>query len=374
LEIRDPIHGNIGLNDVEAKLIDAREMQRLRYIKQLDMSYLIFPGANHTRFEHSLGTMQVTRDIVSSVYDDSGDEFACVGLVHDIGHGPFSHLSERIIEKYLKKGHEQIGEERIRNSEIKDIISNSSMSFDKIMDYFRDANKVDLVGGALGSDRLDYLLRDSHYTGVAYGIIDYERLRSRLVLHKGKVAVLESGISGAESMLIARYFMHLNVYSHHAKIIASKMLQRAINLALEQSVFDARELSDMYDDQLIGRMLGSKIDKVTEIVRRVTSRRLFKRAYYGKADSDINLEALEKEIISSGFNSDEFILHMVKLGGSTDDIEIVDSDGNYMGKLTELSPLIRTLSGVLTDSRRLIVACDKRNVEKIGTVVKRFLG
>ena len=231
MEIRDPIHGNIDIDDTEAGVIDTPEMQRLRYIKQLDMTYLVFPGANHTRFEHSLGTMQVTKALLSSMGENE-KEIAYAGLLHDIGHGPFSHLSEGFIKKYLKKDHEKIGEERITNSEIKDIISDSGMNFGRIVDYFRDADKIDVVGGVLGSDRIDYLMRDSHYTGVAYGVIDYERLKKRLIPYRNRVAIMESGVSGAESLLLARYFMHSNVYMHHAKLIASKMLQRAMRTGL----------------------------------------------------------------------------------------------------------------------------------------------
>ena len=99
LEIRDPIHGNIDVNETELKIINTAPMQRLRYIKQLDMTYLVFPGANHSRFEHSLGTMQVTKELVKSMYGDKESELSYVGLLHDIGHGPFSHLSEHLIEK-----------------------------------------------------------------------------------------------------------------------------------------------------------------------------------------------------------------------------------------------------------------------------------
>ena len=228
-------------------------MQRLRYIRQLDMTYLVFPGANHTRFEHSLGTMHVTKALLSSI-DEKEREMAYAGMLHDIGHGPFSHLSEEQIKLYLNKDHEKIGEEILRNSEIKDIISDSDLSFDKVMDYFTNPSKMDIVCGTLGSDRIDYLMRDSHYTGVAYGVIDYERLKKRIVMNKGRMAVLESGVSAAESLLLARYFMHLNVYMHHTKIIASQMFRRAIGLALDSNVMDANELSMMYDEQLIERI------------------------------------------------------------------------------------------------------------------------
>src|ERR1035441_551033 len=114
MEIRDPIHGNIELGQTECAIIDTPEMQRLKYIRQLDLSYLVFPGANHTRFEHSLGTMQVSKILFSGTLGKSEPEFSYVGLLHDIGHGPFSHLSEPYLEKKLGKNHEQIGVDRIR--------------------------------------------------------------------------------------------------------------------------------------------------------------------------------------------------------------------------------------------------------------------
>lgn len=369
-EIRDPIHGNIEFNETEAKIINTPEMQRLRYIKQLDTAYFVFPGANHTRFEHSLGTMQVTKELVRSVYKNDSREFAYVGLLHDIGHGPFSHLSEEIIKTHLKKNHEQIGEDVIRNSEIKDIINDSGMSVDKIISYFK-SDKMDIVGGALGSDRIDYLMRDSHYTGVAYGVIDYDRIKGRLTLFDNKVAITESGISGAESMLIARYFMHSNVYTHHTKTISAKMLQSAILFCLENGAFDATELAAMNDEQLMERLLNSEVAKSVELAKRIRERRLFKRAYYKDINSEINIQELASDIEKAGFGMDQFVVHVRSLAGGKDNIDVVNTEGEKIGNLAEMSPLIKALSGMLTNSRKLIVACDKDNIEKIGAIVRK---
>jgi uncharacterized protein len=373
LEIRDPIHGNIQLDETEAKIINTVEMQRLRYIRQLDVTHLIFPGANHTRFEHSLGTMRLTRELVSNIYDDYVKEFSYIGLLHDIGHGPFSHLSESVIKKHLNKTHEQIGEDIIKDSEIKDIISDSGLSFTKIMSYFKEADKIDVVGGPLGSDRIDYLMRDSHYTGVAYGIIDSERIKSRLVLYKNKVAISEEGISGAESLLIARYFMYYNVYAHHAKTIANKMLVNAIEFALEKNVFDAQELSMLYDEELVYKIANSDAEIAVNLVNRVMKRDLFKRAYNEMIKKDIEVKKLEDEIIKAGFAREDFIVNVSNFGGNKDNLDIVDSDKNFVGKLTEVSPFVKTLIDVLSNSKRLIVACDKDNVNKLNSIVKKFV-
>lgn len=373
MEIRDPIHGNIDLDETVEKIIDTPQMQRLRYIRQLDMTYLVFPGANHTRFEHSLGTMHVTKALLASI-DENEQEMAYAGMLHDIGHGPFSHLSEEQVKLYLKKDHEKIGEEIVRNSEIKDIISDSTLSFDKVMDYFTNPSKMDIVCGTLGSDRIDYLMRDSYYTGVAYGVIDYERLKKRLVMSNGRMVILESGVSAAESLLLARYFMHLNVYMHHTKVIASRMLQRAIGQAIESGIINANELSMMRDQQLIEKLSNCGSEKVSEMAKRVTERMLFKRAFYKRVGPEINEHELEKEIINSGFDKNDFIVKVVSLAGGNDDIDVVSSGGKFSGKLSELSPLIKALSGVLTNSGRLIVACDKKNIDQMKEVVNRAVG
>lgn len=373
MEIRDPIHGNIKLNDTEEKIVNTAQMQRLRYIRQLDTTYLIFPGANNTRFEHSLGTMNITKELTSQLYSKGFGELSYVGLLHDIGHGPFSHLSEGVIKKHLHKNHEQLGDEIIRKSEIKDIIVDSGLSFSKIMSYFNDAGNIDIVGGPLGADRIDYLMRDSHYTGVAYGIIDYERLKSRLALFKNRIAIMESGISGAESMLIARYFMFQNVYSHHTKTISNQMLVRAIELAIENDVFDAKELSRMHDEELVYRLVNSDNKQTSRLATRFRNRNLFKRAYFSNLKENIDIQKLEEKIIDCGMERDSFVVHLTTMGGGKDNMDVVDSNNNYVGTLTEISPFVKTLFDVLETSKTLLVACDRKDIKKVNAIVRKFV-
>lgn len=376
LEIRDPIHGNIKINETEMLIIDTPQMQRLRRIKQLDLSYLVYPGANHTRFEHSIGTMHVTKELFAALYKDedgAASELGYVAMLHDLGHGPFSHVSDPFIEKYLKKTHEVLGEELIRDSEIKDIISGSGINFGKFMKNFRDSERIGIVAGPLGSDRIDYLMRDSHYTGVAYGIIDYERIKSRIVLHEGDIAIDEGGTAGAESMLISRYFMHLNVYSHHTKIIAAMLLKKAIALAFEEKVFDGDEFAGMYDEQLVVSLLGSKNREIIRLVDRITNRRLFKRAYYDAVGADVEIEGLADSIVKAGFGEIDFGIQRLNIAGSKDEIQVIGSDGKSLGKLTQLSPFMKTLTDVLSNSGKLLVACDKKNVDRVRRIVENYL-
>ena len=372
--MRDAIHGNIGFDETECKIINTPEMQRLRYIKQLDMAYLVFPGANHCRFEHSIGSMHVARELARHIYVGEEKELSYVGLLHDIGHGPFSHLSEFAAKKYLKRSHEQIGEDVLVSSGIKDMLEDSGLSFKKIVGYFRDPEGVSLVGGALGADRIDYLMRDSHYTGVAYGIIDYERLKGMLAPSDRGVAITEAGISGAESLLIARYFMHSNVYMHHAKLISAKMVQNAISSAIEAGEIKVDELMSMTDNRLVEALMSSKEKSARGMIERIMDRRLFKRAYYENISRDIGAEELELAIENAGFNREEFVVCIRSLKGENDDVVVVGKDGGRVGMLTELSPLIKTLTGVLAGSKKLLVACDRKNVDRIGQTVKKFLG
>jgi HD superfamily phosphohydrolase len=373
MEIRDPVHGNIEVDRTESRIADTPEMQRLRYIRQLDLSYLVYPGANHTRFEHSLGTMHVSKVLFSDSLGRKEPEFSYVGLLHDIGHGPFSHLSEPFLEKYLGKNHEQIGAERIKKSEIADIVSDSGMSLNRLLSYFKESDRIDVIGGPLGADRIDYLMRDSHYTGVAFGVIDYHRLRAKMMLHRGKVAILEGGIAVAESMLIARYFMYSSVYTHHTKIIATMMLRQAIESALEEGAFDAKEMAGMTDEQLLLAIKRSGGRESGGLVKRISERRLYKRAYEGEVGKGLKVAELKREIMAAGFGRDEFGLHIITMGGGGDDVLVVDDDGSKVGWLTEVSPFVKTLTGVISSSRKLIVACEKRNAGRIGAIVKRHV-
>ena len=201
-------------------------------------------------------------------------------------------------------------------------------------------------------------------------MIDYHRLRAKLVLYKGRVAVLEGGIAGAESMLIARYFMFSSVYMHHTKIIASQMLSRAIDIALEEGAFDAAQLAEMTDEQLLFGIKHSRSRDASSLVDRILERRLYKRAYEGSVAKNVKAETVRKVIMDAGFGRNEFVVHVTKVGGEGDDVVVIDDDGSRVGRLTEVSPFIKTLMGVLSDSRRLVVACDKKNISRMGAIVK----
>lgn len=180
--IRDSIHGNLKLDDFEIKIIDTYPVQRLRRVKQLGFSYLVYPGANHSRFEHSIGTLYLASSLAESLNlsKEEKEIVRIAALLHDIGHGPFSHVSENI----LGYSHEDLTVKVIKKSVIADILR-EKFQVKEITDVIKGKGILgQMLSSELDVDKMDYLLRDSYYTGVAYGIIDIERLISSMRIEK----------------------------------------------------------------------------------------------------------------------------------------------------------------------------------------------
>ncbi|MEM0149562.1 MAG: HD domain-containing protein [Candidatus Micrarchaeaceae archaeon] len=369
--IRDPIYGNVEISDTELKIIESAQMQRLRYIKQTGFAYLVFPGANHTRFEHSLGTMQATKELAENLHWEE-NEFSYAALLHDIGHGPFSHQSEPLLKKYLKKTHEDLGREIINNSGISDIIADSGASLKKVMDCICGAGTCDIISGALGSDRIDYLLRDSYYTGVAYGVIDFPRIKSKVTKHGGRIAIYEQGISAAESLLLARYFMFENVYMHHAQLIAGEMFAKAASSAIENGDIDPELFAHMSDEEALIAL--SRIKGSASLIGRIRQRRLFKRVFNGPLGCRGKLckEEIENALSRAGIRDENYILATYDMKWPKDDIAVVDRNNKYMGMLGNLSPLVGTLAGAQGKKTVLIVAAEPKSVERARRAIERY--
>ena len=190
--VRDPIHGYIELDELTLSLIDTPPMQRLRRIRQLGLSNLVYPGANHSRFEHSLGVMHLatmlTRQI-DSVSQQEKDELRVAALLHDIGHGPLSHVSESFIIQYTRQKHEDILH-LLRKGEIAEILEKHDLSPTSIQKHIKgetDLGKI--LSSEIDVDRMDYLVRDSYYTGVAFGLVDHVRLIHEMHFYEDKLVV-----------------------------------------------------------------------------------------------------------------------------------------------------------------------------------------
>ena len=272
--IRDSINGNIPITELEKEILDYPQFQRLRRIKQLGFTSLIYPGANHSRFEHSIGTMHLASKLAVELGldDDEVQLVRLAGMLHDIGHGPFSHVSESV----MNVKHEEQTAFIIKNTAISTKIS-ENFNLDEVVDIINGKGKLGpIISGELDVDRMDYLIRDSHYTGVAYGVIDLDRIISNLKLEKFLVLDIK-GVQAAEAMLVARYFMYPSVYQHHTTRIVNAMFRRSIDKMVESGELDTKKLSIYDDNELITKCKNSTLEYTKDIIERLENRQLFKR-------------------------------------------------------------------------------------------------
>ncbi len=252
-KIFDPLHGFIVLNDLESALVDTAPFQRLRYIRQLGSAYLVYPGATHTRFEHSLGTMELASRIFDHVLLSEDNEswlsdpayarqiVRLAALCHDLGHLPFSHVAEALV--LGAEGHERwtvaiiqsdlletvwhevrkrFPGHDVQNDLIKLAVGKSKLKqlgFEVHFSKWHEALGQIIAGDFFGADRIDYLLRDARNTGVSYGLFDYHQLIEMVRIIPGvegqlEMGIEEGGIEACEALLLARHFMHRRVYQY----------------------------------------------------------------------------------------------------------------------------------------------------------------
>ncbi len=199
LEIRDPVHGFIYRESHERDLIDTKLFQRLRSLHQLALAYLVYPGATHTRFDHSLGAFHVAGGLAKALVQSDAERrlVRLATLLHDVGHGPFSHVAEPILQKHSSKDvffgkaeskiHELISAKIIlENTELREFLSDRDrQNIVGLLDgSFGHGYLHEIVSGPIDADKQDYLLRDSYFTGVKYGIYDQERLKNTLRVYE----------------------------------------------------------------------------------------------------------------------------------------------------------------------------------------------
>ena len=313
-EIRDPVHGLIRLTEQEMRIVDTRAFQRLRRIRQLAMADLVYPGALHTRFEHSLGVLHVTHLILrrleqsERLCDKDARVIRLAALLHDVGHGPFSHVSEELLDRYYDRSSGPVPpKERIHEKLTLDIIRRSDIS--ECLDPVQIENVTGIIGSSglddyrrhiisssIDADKMDYLLRDSYYTGVKYGTFDLDKVIEELSIYRPPgssgetfLVIDEHGRFALEQMFVAKYHMTQQVYSHRVRTITDAMIVRALELAIEGGNGEVAHLFShngteefvrrylRYDDRaLVIAVLEGGEDRSKSIFHRLGERRLFK--------------------------------------------------------------------------------------------------
>jgi len=251
--VRDPIHDYIDLTSLEVRLVDTPIYQRLRWIRQLGPTNLVYPGANHTRHEHCMGTCHVVGRIADSIGLDSHDKqlASVAGLLHDLGHSPFSHLGDEVagLEDHVIRTTKLVSD-----TEISDILSEEGIDSKEINEIIQGAHKLGpLVSGDLDGDRLDYLVRDAHYTGVSTGV-DAGRLITTMAMVDENLVVHQGGLPAVEALLTARFAMYPTVYFHSFVRGAELMLARAANSAISSNKFTSQDFTTFTDHQFLSEL------------------------------------------------------------------------------------------------------------------------
>ena len=347
-EIRDPVHGYVRLEGLALELADTPQMQRLRWIKQLGLANLVYPGANHTRFEHSLGAYHMAALLTRHLGLEEEDRLlvGAAALLHDVGHGPLSHATEAALAPFLRTDHESVIE-LLKRGELREVLDGHGLRAQDIQAFINGSGLGQIVSGEIDVDRMDYLIRDAHYTGVAYGVIDRLRLLQKMTLHQGQLVVEAGGVQAATSLLISRLLMHPSVYYHHVCRISECMISSGIHRMIEDGA-SAAEVKGMDDVQLF-TTLDTAGGYAAEMNSRIRSRKLFKRAVY------IGVENLEPSLLRV---SDKILAQEIAAEACVDvDYVLVDNPplpdtiegsfpalvGEVVRPLREVSPLVSIL-------------------------------
>lgn len=388
-EFRCPIHGFIIANDWEREVIDQPAFQRLRRIRQLAWTEYVYPGALHSRFEHSLGVMHTasllydaivrnSRDVLESelAYDEAGFRrgrqlVRFAALLHDVGHAPFSHASESLFPLRAdgkKYRHEDYSGALIR-SELRSAIeehelngANYGFRADDIAALVEGSPKAktsifwkDLISGQMDADRMDYLLRDSYHAGVQYGTFDLHRLISTIKPVRyfdgraARLGISRGGWHAAEALVLARYFMFTQVYFHKTRVAYDVHLRETMKELLPRGLFPrpiGKELREFlaWDDWKVLGLLSE--GRGGEHGDRLRARRHFRRIYRtAEVPDERNLRQLEavKEKLGKLIAAEEPASKSWYKTGPTD-IPVVDElDEKSVKPLSDYSDVVKNL-------------------------------
>ncbi len=376
--IRDPIHDYIELDELALALVHTPDVQRLRRIRQLGFSNLVYPGANHTRFEHSLGTYHLAKHLVKYVDEPQRDELLAASLLHDIGHGPFSHATEELIVRYTRKSHDNV-EGLLRKGVISDVLKDFSLSPSNIAGHIKgETYPGQIINSEIDVDRMDYLVRDAHYTGVAFGLIDHVRLIHELGFNENKLVLNPGGLQAAESLLVSRFLMHPTVYFHHVSRIAESMCAHAAEYMIENGL--SPELFQRMDDTAFMNEMKNAGGYASDIAKRLDERKLYKRALYTDLDSlgidaiklRNNIRRLEIEIAESAAVEPEYVLVDIPEMPEIAEMKARVLINGKMIPIDKASSLVAALGKAQLDNWRLGVFTPPEYREKVGAAARKF--
>ncbi|MEH7374179.1 MULTISPECIES: HD domain-containing protein [Neobacillus] len=337
---KDPVHRYVHVRDLAIwDLIGTKEFQRLRRIKQLGTTFLTFHGAEHSRFNHSLGVYEIVRRIIDDVFagrpewnDDERLLTLCAALLHDLGHGPFSHSFEKVFDF----DHEEFTRKIILgNTEVNKVLLKVGKDFpEKVAEVIAKTSEkklvVSLISSQIDADRMDYLQRDAYFTGVSYGQFDMERILRVMRPREDQVVIKKSGMHAVEDYIMSRYQMYWQVYFHpvsrSAEVILTKILHRAKQLFEENysfkyepihftSIFNEKVTLEDYlklDESVIlyyFQIWQEETDPIiSDLCRRFVNRNLFKYAEFDPAKEYKKLAELGSLFKKAGIDPEYYLV------------------------------------------------------------------
>lgn len=290
--IKDPIHGYVRISQTERSVIDTEPVQRLKRIRQLSGSEFVYPAANHTRFEHVIGVMHLAGTLAEVLPIDlprhQREQLRLAALLHDIGHGPFSHVFEPLLEKYLGKRHEDFVPWLVKETEIAERLGTAGLdatllgrlAIGKLTNGKRPYLDQ-VISSGIDVDKMDYVVRDSFHTGAGYGSFDVHRLLYAMDIIDNRLSVDRSAVATLESFLLARFESFRTIYFHKASRAVQIMMVRALEAARDELHlldFDVPEDYLKLDDYKVWTGL-KECKKSEKIMKDLEHRRLLKCAY-----------------------------------------------------------------------------------------------
>lgn len=403
LEIIDPIHDFIRVYDYELPIIESPIFQRLRRIRQLSGAHLTYPSAQHTRFEHSLGVMHIASQ-AGFVLNEKGylssDDVQILrlsALLHDIGHGPFSHLFEEIIQE-KKISHEDYGKKIILQSDIGDILSKTGFDRKLVAKIAFGQSKLqylnEIVSGMLSADMMDYLLRDGYFTGAEHAKVDHKRITQSFDIHKKKLALERSALYSFESMMHSRYQMFKAVYFHKTVRAAEVMLLEALRLSDDEfgfSDFNLDEFVKLTDEYVLSSLISSKSSKLKrarEFAIGYQNRKLLKCVYERILTSPYNLKnnrvneirdeiSKKSRVSETEIFVDSSVTPSIPLAPSKNEsksiVLVTNEDGKPRAREMPISeiPVVSAISGFMNILR---IYTGQKNRKKVEIAAKSVLG
>jgi len=409
-EIKDPVHGYVYITADEKEIIDSYPVQRLRRLRQLAGAEYVYPGANHTRFEHSVGVMYLAGRVVENpnisqrISQDEAEMVRIAALLHDVGHGPFSHIFEHLLDKELNKTHEDMTLWIVKNSELKDILNKIGYKAEEIgklgvgrLHKPKKAFLDQIISSSVDVDKLDFIVRDTYHTGAEYGYIDVFRLIQTLDVLGEDLAVDLGSLSALESFVIARIESFKSIYFHRVGRAAQIMLATAIEKANEELGLADFKTAEEYlamDDYTVWTMLKN-CEKSSEIIKNLERRNLLKCAYertfYEKdtmVSNIFNREAyrnqLEADIAKEAKVETETVIidvptvpsvpyhHSVLMEPMEIPVFYKTREGDRIPRrLSEISKIFDVLKGFINILR---VYTEEKNREKVSNAASKILG